>query len=343
MTAWSNKRLPFIHGFLLIVYTCLVLLLVHLHILTSLQGILLLGSLSLLTSLVIHYFQQKLVESLFVVFSRRLDDMINMSGKYALEGLEDTLLSKITHQIEVVFNGYKAKEITCQRDKDRLQTLICDVVHQLKTPLANLKLYEELLPMASTESERNEYLDTMHVQVNKLLFLFEAMTKVTRLDGGILDFTSPRQQLSIHGVCLTAIKEVFSTAKAKNIIIETDLNEDCLLNVHEKWTKEALFNILENAIKYSPPSTKVLVSTVKYELFYSICIKDQGPGMTEEQIPHIFKRFYRGNRNSEEDGAGLGLYLAREIIEKEGGYIKVSSTPKEGSVFSVFLPIPKNY
>lgn len=105
-----------------------------------------------------------------------------------------------------------------------------------------------------------------------------------------------------------------------------------------KWTQEAAGNILDNAIKYSPPGSQVKIRTFSYEIFACIEIKDDGPGIAEEEIPLIFSRFYRGKNVAEQDGIGVGLFLARQIIEGEGGYIHVASKPGLGSCFQVFLP-----
>ena len=101
--------------------------------------------------------------------------------------------------------------------------------------------------------------------------------------------------------------------------------------------KEALFNILDNAVKYTEPKGKINISITKYELYIRIDISDNGVGLDEEEYASIFKRFYRGNNTDDIEGIGLGLYLAREIITKQGGYIKVKSKKGVGSTFSVFL------
>lgn len=105
-----------------------------------------------------------------------------------------------------------------------------------------------------------------------------------------------------------------------------------------KWTAEAIANIIDNAVKYTPPGGTVTVSAEEYEMFVRINIADTGIGMREDETAKVFTRFYRSPAVSSEEGVGIGLYLAREIITRENGYIKVSSQPGKGSVFSVFLP-----
>ena len=127
-------------------------------------------------------------------------------------------------------------------------------------------------------------------------------------------------------------------AGQKNVSFRVDIPLDPVAFFDFKWTLEALANIVENAIKYTPPGGLVTVSTREYEMFVCIDITDNGIGMSEEETAKIFTRFYRSPHVYEEKGVGIGLYLAREIVSKEGGYIKVSSELSKGSVFSVFLP-----
>lgn len=136
----------------------------------------------------------------------------------------------------------------------------------------------------------------------------------------------------------SSVGAVFSYAEKKNIQIQVSCSESIKAYHDSKWTSEAFINILENAIKYTPTGGKVDVIVIQYEMFTRIDISDTGIGISENEINNIFKRFYRSNEVSQYEGVGIGLYLAREIISSQGGYIKVKSQLNEGSVFSVFLP-----
>lgn len=273
--------------------------------------------------------------------SLAIENIINLQDKHQHSGVDDTLLSKIQVQLLKLVSILKRQESTIKKERDEIKSLISDIVHQLKTPLANLQLYEELLQEEDLDQEeRTLYLSNIHDQIHRLTFLFDAMTKITRLESGIIELIP--EETSSEAICLTALKQVYPVAKHKNIHVKVNLGANCPLLLHKKWTTEAVFNILENAIKYSPSSSHLNISTETYNLFLRIDIQDEGCGVKEEEIPHLFKRFYRGKRHSNTDGAGLGLYLSREIIQEQGGYIKV--TPKEkGTLFSIFLPIPVDY
>ena len=125
-------------------------------------------------------------------------------------------------------------------------------------------------------------------------------------------------------------------ASAKNLKLELS-DSSASAAIDEKWTHEALANIVDNAIKYTEKGS-IKISVIPYEMFVRVDISDTGIGISEEEHAKIFKRFYRGSDVKQKEGVGIGLHLAREIISGEGGYIKLSSTPGEGSTFSVFLP-----
>jgi len=126
-------------------------------------------------------------------------------------------------------------------------------------------------------------------------------------------------------------------AKRKQIEIQVMSELSCEACYDLKWTKEALENLLDNAVKYSPVGSAITISVTAYELYTAICVKDQGIGISEEDIPKIFGRFYRSEQVQQEEGVGIGLYLAREIVSKQDGYLKVKSKPGEGSEFQMFL------
>lgn len=128
-------------------------------------------------------------------------------------------------------------------------------------------------------------------------------------------------------------------AEAKNICLDCELEERVRCRFDRKWTSEALGNIIDNAVKYSPEESRITIRIRKYEFYACIEVEDQGPGIAEEERAQIFGRFYRGKQMRQEEGVGIGLYLAREILEKEEGYIKVSSADGTGSRFSIYLPI----
>ncbi|WP_242847906.1 sensor histidine kinase [Inediibacterium massiliense] len=264
--------------------------------------------------------------------------MINMNEKEIFSVFDDDMLSKLQSQVIKLTNILKAQNKRIKKERDEIKSLISDISHQLKTPLSNLRLYYDLMQDSSlSKEEYKEFSHNMNLQIKHLSFLLESMIKMSRLEGGIIQLIQTKT--SLNNVCLTAIKQSYEKAKNKNIEIKFDPRENIILNIDKNWTVEAVFNIIDNAVKYTNHKGTILIDLLQYEMFARINITDNGMGIHEKEINNIFKRFYRGENTYDEDGVGLGLYLAREIITRQNGYIKVHSKVSKGSTFSLFLPL----
>lgn len=217
-----------------------------------------------------------------------------------------------------------------------IQKLISDIAHQTLIPISNLKVYGEILSEVSNENQ--EEIATILEQTEKLDFLIQSLVKLSRMESGIIAvhpedtaiaqmFASVQQQFNVKAM----EKDIFLS------LFDTDLHAMC----DAKWTVEALGNIVDNAIKYTACGGNVQIKVEKYSFFVKIDIIDDGIGIEKEEIPKIFGRFYRSLSVADQPGVGIGLFLAREIIQAQKGYIKVTSKRGKGSTFSVFLPIAK--
>jgi len=250
----------------------------------------------------------------------------------------DDLLSKLQAQVTKLSGILLAQNSRLKNERDEIKSLISDISHQLKTPLANLRVYFDLLQDQSlAPAQREEFMHNVQGQLEKLSFLMDSMIKMSRLESGVIQL-SP-QMASLNETSLTAIRQVYQKAQVKNIHLSFDAGQDIQLQHDRNWTTEAIFNLLDNAVKYTPGGGSVNVSLEKYELFARLDITDTGSGLDEVEINHVFKRFYRGENARHQEGVGIGLYLLREIIQKQGGYVKVRSKKDEGSTFSLFLPL----
>lgn len=220
-------------------------------------------------------------------------------------------------------------------EKDGIKTLISDISHQTKTPIANILLYAQLLKEAlDFDDGTRQIVSQIEAQTEKLSFLIASLIKTSRLENGIINVI-PEENSVAKLVQSIDYKRI---ADEKGVSYSTDIASDMTAVFDFKWTLEAVSNIVDNAIKYTPSGGTVAVRAKEYEMFVCIDITDSGIGISEEDTARIFKRFYRSPAVYQEKGVGIGLYLARRIIEKEGGYIRVRSRVGEGSVFSVFLP-----
>ena len=282
----------------------------------------------------LHYFQKKL--SLFTDgLCQTLDHMMDSTDRPQVDYEAETLLSRISHRLERLYNVMQKTRHTAEGEKEELQSLVSDISHQTKTPIANLLLYSELLLEDDTDNlsvQMRENIVQIHAQSEKLQFLIASLVKLSRLENGILQL-SPQEE-ALKSMLTLAVKEFKARAKGLELILH-DTDEKAYFD--SKWTLEAICNILDNALKYTNEGT-ISLSVTAYEMFVRIDIKDSGIGIKEEELPKIFSRFYRSEDTKNMEGVGIGLYLSRQILSEEGGYIKVSSVYGQGSTFSVFLP-----
>lgn len=276
------------------------------------------------------------MENIFVKLSDMLSTIIDMKDEEVFSSIEDSLFSKLQYQTIKLTSILKNKNKQIEEERNEIQGLISDIAHQLKTPLTNLKMYGEFLQDESlNEEERKEFYEIVMASLNRLSFLVESMIKMSRLESGVISLKSNLAQL--NDTVLMAINQVQKKAKAKSIEITLEEIDKVRISHDRNWIAEGIFNILENAVKYSREGSQIAIKVQSYEMFVRVDIKDKGIGIKEEEIPKIFSRFYRGENIGDAEGIGIGLYLTREIISKHGGYIKVKSD-NEGSVFSIFLP-----
>ncbi len=287
--------------------------------------------------------------ALFVVFLRRklvlfsdglcetIDNMLNGVSARPQVWEEENLFYKINHRLARLYEVMRENRESVAKERADLQELISDISHQVKTPIANLQMVNAtLLEQPLTEEKRQEFLQAANGQLEKLDFLMQAMIKTSRLETGVISLD--RKVLPIYDTLAAALGGILLNAEKKNIHVSVECPSDILLAHDKKWTGEALFNILDNSVKYTPVGGTVRVSVQSWELYVKIDITDSGKGIAENRQGMIFKRFYREEEVHDVEGIGIGLYLAREIITMQGGYIKVTSAVGSGSTFSVFLP-----
>jgi signal transduction histidine kinase len=165
----------------------------------------------------------------------------------------------------------------------------------------------------------------------------DSLLKISRLESGIIEIRAERR--NVGDTVLAAIKMAYPSAEEKELEIAFEGSPSVQLLHDAKWTGEAIGNVLDNAIKYTPAGGSIKVTLERYEMFARIDIADNGRGIPEAELAKVFQRFFRGASSSDTPGVGVGLYLARKILTEQGGYMKVSSEPGRGSVFSLFLPV----
>ena len=268
---------------------------------------------------------------------RRLGDMLDraIAGNFAEERFDETELSALETRMARYLSANAVSARSLAEEKDAIKTLIADISHQTKTPIANLLLYAQLLGEQELPPESRTYASALERQAEKLRFLIDALVKTSRLETGVFAMTPKRH--GIQQLLDAALSQAAPRAAAKGLALAAEPT-DLTARFDLKWTAEALYNLVDNAVKYTPAGGSVTLSAQLLDSFCRVDVTDTGPGIPEGEQARIFRRFYRSPAASEEEGVGIGLYLTRQIAAGQGGYCKVTSRPGEGSTFSLYLP-----
>lgn len=269
---------------------------------------------------------------------RRLDEMLEqaINGEFEEERYDETELSRLEAKWKQYLTTSKMSMEQLNKNREGMQALVSDISHQTRTPLSNILLYSQLLCEQTDNQEEKHLAEQIVRQAEKLEFLIQALVKMSRLESNVLVLKPQRQP--IEPLLLEAMEEILPKAEKKKIHVKLQGNPSHMQAVYDKkWTAEALGNILDNAVKYSPLESTVEVTVEKFEFYVCISVRDEGIGISEEERAQIFSHFYRSAEVQQEDGIGIGLYLAREIVQKEKGYMKVLSKKGKGSTFKMYL------
>lgn len=295
----------------------------------------------LCVALLIALIRRKLVQ-FSDTFCGLLDNMLSGEMEPPQAAEEESLFYKINHRLIRLYEVMRENQSSVAKERADLQELISDISHQVKTPITNLKMVNAtLLEQPMSEEKRQRFLTDSGMQLDKLDFLMQAMIKTSRLETGVISLEKKIQP--IYDTLAAALGGILLNAEKKNIHVSVDCPENLMVSHDRKWTSEALFNILDNAVKYTPEGGSIHVTAASWEFYLKIDVSDTGKGIPENLHGTIFKRFYRENDVHDVEGIGIGLYLAREIIAMQGGYIKVVSEVNKGSTFSIFLPNEKKF
>ncbi len=268
---------------------------------------------------------------------REMDQMISGSREPVRASDSETLFARISYRLSRLYDIMQENRRKASGERQELQMLVSDVSHQVKTPVSNLKMVADtLLSKPVTEEERREFLKGIRNQTEKLEFLLQALVKTSRLETGAIRLE--KKDAPLIDTLAMALSGIVYAAEKKNICVTVECPDDLRLSHDSKWTAEALFNLLDNAVKYTTAGGAIRVLVEQWEMYVKIDVSDTGKGIPESNQAAVFRRFYREEEVYGEQGIGIGLYLAREIVTKQGGYIKVTSEVGKGSTFSVFLP-----
>jgi signal transduction histidine kinase len=268
---------------------------------------------------------------------QRLIEMLDkaISGDFQESNFNESMESAVEEKLSHFLKSSVLSSQRLSKERDKIKELIADISHQTKTPISNLLLYSQLLEESSLSRDCRQTVEEIHKQAEKLHFLIVSLINLSRLETGIIQVNPQRGSLE---KLLEAVEhQAKLKAETKGISLSF-LPTETEAQFDPKWTEEALYNLVDNAIKYTPKGGNVEISVITYEMFVCIQVKDNGIGIKEEEQGRIFGRFYRSELSRDKEGVGIGLFLAREIAAAQNGYIKVKSLIGKGSCFSLFLP-----
>lgn len=256
---------------------------------------------------------------------------------------EEGILSRLESQFCQMSRRLQLSMDNINIEKEKIKSLVTDISHQIRTPLASIKMFNSLLIEGGlTKGEEEEFLGRVKDEVDKLEWLANSLVKISTTESGMIQIKKERED--IKQTILEAVNGVYLEALEKDIDINMNNLESIYVYHDFKWTKEAIFNILDNAIKYTNENGQINISMEKLETYIKIDIEDNGIGIPSKDIEKIFDRFYRGDSEKvkKAEGSGIGLYLARNILEEQGGGLIVSSEEGQGSKFTILITL-QNY
>lgn len=243
------------------------------------------------------------------------------------------MINQVNDRLKQLGHQIKTKNARINQEKESTKELVTDISHQLKTPMAALKTCFYMYLDATDPDERAEFLERSESQLTKLELLISSLMNISRLETAMISLTT--QPVFLNDLLVSAVNGIYEKASKKNIEISLQESESISLQLDEHWTIEAIINILDNAIKYSPPGSHIFISVEKQHFYTRVSITDEGIGVPKNEYNKIFQRFYRSGSPAVKkiEGSGVGLYLTRMILERQGGMISVDSIPGKGSTF----------
>ncbi|MCI8752055.1 MAG: HAMP domain-containing histidine kinase [Lachnospiraceae bacterium] len=285
----------------------------------------------IISGLVIRWYKNKML-SQYNSFLNKADEIL--SGKRIDIVYDESLNSAISERLNRIVEISSMQKEVAEQERDIIKSLLSNISHQIRTPLANITLYAGLLKDELSESSSFRLADKIEKNAEKLEFFMKELLKSPYAEQEIIS-VNPKI-IELDKIIKKCCQSVELDAMKKNIRICPESNNYKVF-ADPKWTEEVFANIIENAIKYSSNNTEVTIKPILYESFVCVQIIDNGIGIPEQEQGKIFQRFYRGTNVTDKQGFGIGLYLAREVLRKQQGYMKIKSKLNKGTIVEVFL------
>ncbi|MBM4763603.1 HAMP domain-containing sensor histidine kinase [Bacillus sp. B15-48] len=242
-------------------------------------------------------------------------------------------LSLLKSQIYKVTRMLSEQGTVLQEDKANLTNAISDISHQLKTPLTSMMMMADLLDNHRLDGEkRREFTRNLQVQLKRMEWLVSSLLKLSKIDAGTIAFK--KEKVFVAPLIQTAVEPLLVPIDIKMQNLNVNGDEEAAFIGDNNWTAEALINILKNCVEHTAEGGEISILFSENALFTEITITDNGKGIAKEDLPSIFKRFYKG-KNASDDSVGIGLAMAYQIITSQQGDIEVKSEPGVGTIFQI--------
>ena len=251
----------------------------------------------------------------------------------AMEQIREGNLNQLQVELVRLIKQHQNLFASVHKEKEKLNSLVSDISHQLVTPITSIKLFADHLDAVDRQSSMVK--ERIEMETDRLEWLVSGLKNISQLETGLIRINMETRDIS--DTIIDAINTIYSKAKTHGLEIVSEGIVKSKVNHDYKWTKEAISNILDNCVKYAGEGRSIHLRTEESPISYAIHISDHGIGIRKEEIPRVFKRFYRSEAVRNVPGAGIGLYLSYEIMRKQRGTIDIDSKPGKGTTIKMIF------
>ncbi|MDD3392389.1 MAG: HAMP domain-containing sensor histidine kinase [Bacilli bacterium] len=293
------------------------------------------NALTIVTLILVYYFYMKKNSKKIKQINEYMYQVLN--GNYTLDirEYEEGEISILKNDIYKITTILKEQTEKSDDDKKHLESVLSDISHQLKTPLTSMYVINDLLSKDDIDAKvKKDFLTKNKKQLERIEWLVSSLLKMSRLDSGSVELK--KEKINLETLINDAIEPLRIPIELKKQTIIVKIDQNIFVNIDYYWTLEALINIIKNAHEHTNQNGLITIEATDNHIFTQISISDNGNGISKEDLPHIFERFYK-SKNSSKDSIGIGLNMTKTIINKQNGDIKVTSKVLEGTTFYIKL------
>lgn len=271
--------------------------------------------------------------------SEQIDMVLHNADRIYMEDCDEGELSILQSEIAKMTLRIREQNLALQREKEHLADSLADIAHQLRTPLTSANLILSLLENNPDETERQQLLRETEELFTRMDWLLTSLLKISRLDAGIVEFHN--EQVAVEQIIDAALRPLLIPLELHNIAVNRDIPQGTEIFGDCGWLAEAFQNIIKNCLENTEDGGSIAIACEDNPIYTEITIRDSGRGFAEDDLPHIFDRFYRGKNSAaaaSATGYGIGLAMCRMIITRQGGNISAKNHPEGGALFAIRFP-----